>query len=84
MVTAAAGKVRLALFCSRKADPRLMGTDEKEADFIAIRKILTVWQHLRTECSARGGSECVLSSEISEIWELRLATVHGHLVMGLQ
>ena len=52
MVTAAAGKVRLALFCSRKADPRLMGTDEKEADFIAIRKILTVWQHLRTECSA--------------------------------
>ena len=42
MVTAAAGKVRLALFCSRKTDPRLMGTDEKEADFISIRKVLTV------------------------------------------
>lgn len=38
-VTAATGKVRLVLFCSRKADPRLMGTDEKEADFVSIRKM---------------------------------------------
>lgn len=39
MVTAVTEKVRLVLFCSRKADPRLMGTDEKEADFVSIRKM---------------------------------------------
>ena len=30
------------MHCFAKTDPRLMGTDEKEADFISIRKVLTV------------------------------------------